>query len=880
MRHTGLSVLALFLLVSTTAAQETAGGIRGRLVSPVTGAVVNATVTATSPDLLGERRVSSGPDGVFQFALLPPGTYTLRVRAIGHRPLVIDSVAVRLGRFTGLGELALEPAAVQLGEITITAPAATLDPVRTTVGATLTAEDYAVLPAERDYKSAIAILPHVNTSYNCDPVNVGGSTGLENMYFVDGVNVTSELDATTGISLPYNFVRAVEVKAGGYEAQYGKALGAVVNALTYSGTNELETAVFGFFTGAALTAEPKALPELKETGAVSYDVGARVSGPVARDRLWFSAAYNPRIDRVDKEVTGLGIYTDRRTAHLFAGKLTWQASPALNLALSVFGDPTTHHVVDMPDYIASLTPLNADPLLRLRSSGGVAGALRGTATPTPWLLLEGSVGYSRTKASDVPNLDTTRSTPHFVDYVAATVSGYGNFSNVTQGRTTGVLRGTAGVGRHTVVVGAEYEDARVTSQTGGSGVERQDSAVYYTYWELSAPGTYHNRLPTAYLQDTWRVTDRLTVNAGLRWSTQTLTGASGGTAQTFPGEWQPRLGLNWQLGRSGMHRVFGSYGRFYQQIPLNLGRLWYVDYYALYSWYSEDPRQGSVTPYQVYDGSTYEADWAKSIPDLEVENFDEFTAGYEGLFGATRLTVRGIRRDLRSSFQWGINPGSEAFWVLGTPGKGDFAFLPPPKRNYTALELSATGGWQRLQYRASYVLSRSWGNHSGLFWSDGGIANPGGDFTFFSPDQAINSEGLLPNDRTHVVKLVASYRTKVGFTPGVFFTWMSGTPINDFGPATFWWSFISPRGTAGRTPAIWDLNVRLAYDTPWPRVARTRVIMDFLHLGNPRETVLVDQRHYYAEDANGNPTNVNSNYLAPTAYQPPMTARLGLEISF
>ena len=56
--------------------------------------------------------------------------------------------------------------------------------------------------------------------------------------------------------------------------------------------------------------------------------------------------------------------------------------------------------------------------------------------------------------------------------------------------------------------------------------------------------------------------------------------------------------------------------------------------------------------------------------------------------------------------------------LMLTPGKGDFAFLPPPKRTYSAMELSATGGWKQLQYRASYVLSRSWGNYTGLFTSD------------------------------------------------------------------------------------------------------------------------------------------------------------------
>ena len=761
----------------------------------------------------------------------------------------------------------------------MTAPAVTLDPVRTTVGATLTAEDYAVLPAERDYKSAIAILPHVNTSYLGDPVNVGGSTGLENMYFVDGVNVTSELNAITGISLPYNFVRAVEVKAGGYEAQYGKALGAVVNAVTYSGTNAFETSVFGFFTNGALTAEPRALPGLRETGAVSYDVGGRVSGPVMRDRLWFSAAYNPRVDQVDKEISGLGLHTDRRTAHLFAGKLTWQTAPTTSVELSLFGDPTTHHLVEPPPGGASLTPLAPDPYLRLENSGGVAGTLRATATLTGWLLLEGSASYSSTKAGTVPDVDTAQSGPWFADFVASTVSGNSTFGAVTQGRTAGTLRATASLGRHTVVAGVEYEDARLSSAVRNEYLQRRDSALWVSVMEQAAPGTFHNRLPTAYLQDAWRLTHHLTVSAGLRWSAQILTGASGGTAQKFPDEWQPRLGFNWQIGGRGTHRVFGSYGRFYQQIPLNLSRLWYVDYLFVASIYPGDPRQGGVIADQVYDGSTYEADWARSIPDIDVENFDEFTAGYEGVLGAaTRITVRGLRRDLRSSFQWGLDPSSEAFWVLGTPGKGDFAYLPPPKREYTALELSLDGTWHGLQYRASYVLSRTWGNYSGLFYSDAGVANPGGVGTFSNPAQAVNSEGLLANDRPHVVKLVASYRTGFGLTPGVFFSWMSGTPINEFGGQPIGGpSFLSPRGTVGRTLALWDLNLRLAYDPPW---ARARVVLDLLHLGNPRETVRVDQQHYFAEDENGNPTNPNAAYLSPIACQPPMTARLGLEISF
>jgi hypothetical protein len=76
---------------------------------------------------------------------------------------------------------------------------------------------------------------------------------------------------------------------------------------------------------------------------------------------------------------------------------------------------------------------------------------------------------------------------------------------------------------------------------------------------------------------------------------------------------------------------------------------------------------------------------------------------------------------------------------------------------------------------------------------------------------------------------------------------------------------------------VCDLNLRLAYEPSW---GRARLVLDFLQLGNPRETVAVDQPHYFAEDENGNPTNRNAACLSPIAYQPPMAARLGLEISF
>jgi hypothetical protein len=702
------------------------------------------------------------------------------------------------------------------------------------------------------------------------------------MYFIDGVNVTSTRRATTGTSLPYNFVRAVEVKAGGYEAQYGKGLGAVVNAVTYSGTNDAEANLFGFITHSALAANPRATPGLEERSSVSYDVGGRVSGPIVRDRLWYSAAYNPRVDRIEKEIPGHGLFTDRRTAHVFAGKLTWGATSRTNVELSVFGDPTVQHEVQIPfGTPTGAVVLNPDPYLTRRETGGAIGSLR-ASTVLGRIGLTGTLAHSSGHGSWLPETQIGATESRYVDYVTSAIGG-GIFyeEHVREARTAASLEGNISLGRHTLAVGGEYEDGQVSLtnfRPGIGGISREDTSVYVAVYEY-VDGTFHNYVPSAYLQDAWRIDDRLTLNAGVRWSSQRFTGASGRTAQRLSDEWQPRLGFSWQLGSSGAQRLFGSYGRFYQQEPLNVPSIWFVDFIFTQTTYSADPRQPGAPVIGSFDGTTYEEDWGGQ-EGLAAEHFDEFTLGYERLLGATtRLTIRGVHRTLSSSWQFGVDPSNPAFWVLGTPGQGDFAFLPPPKRDYTALEVGLEGDRPRLAYRVSYVLSRTWGNYTGLFGSDAGFVpgNPGGNLHFFAPDQAKNSTGLLPNDRPHVIKGTGVYRAGMGLSIGAFATWQSGTPLNDFAPGIAGPNtpvFLVERGSVGRTPAIWDLNLRFRYDPAWLRDPRGGLLLDLLHLGNPREAVRLDEHHLLP------PGVENPAYLQPVAFQPPMTARLGLEVSF
>jgi len=875
-----VGVIILAAAVAPVAAQDITGAVQGTVLSPEGKPEPEVRITVSGPHLQGSRETTTNRDGFFQLLLLPPGRYTLNAARQGLQPLQVREIVVQLGRTTAVGPLTLATQPIELKPVEAVVQRFLLDPVHTTAGGVLDAKDYDALPVERDYKALIAILPQVNDSHRGDPLNVAGSTGLENQYYIDGVNVTDTRSADRATSLPYDFVRQVDVKTGGYEAQYGRALGALVNAITYSGTNDLEGNVFGFTQPGALAADPRVAPSVTEGASVVYDYGARVSGPVLRDRLWYSAALNPGVDQVEKEITGFGNYTDKTSILRFAGKLTWRASAATNVELSVLGDPTDQDAVNAP-LSGVTTVLNPDPLLGRIQSGGVTTSLRATVAPSRSFLLQATAARLLSRNLEDPATAFGQSEQLVWDYVEGTTSGgYGHWNHDDRNRTSLTLHGTLLRGPHTIAGGVDYEDAEVVSSAYGDWIERLDVAAYLRHVEYYS-GTAHNRSPAAFLQDSWRLGDRWTLNAGLRWSAQYLVGASGNTDQSITDEWQPRVGFSWQPGAIGAQRVFGSYGRYYQTLPANIPVLWFTDYHADWSYYSVDPRQPGATPDSAFDYTGLESD-APRVNDLHAENFDEFTVGYERLLGAqTRLTVRGMRRDLRSSYQWGIGASSSP--VLGTPGQGTFDFLPAPKREYTALEISADGTWRKIRYRTSYVLSRSWGNYPGLFDSDLSYANPGSVTTFSTPNQAVNSTGYLPNDHTHVFKLSAASTTEFGLAAGAFLTFESGSPINEFAGSqfgTFYPSFLVQRGTGGRTPALWNLDLRLAYEVMRTRTPHLRVQLDVLHVGNPRGTTQVDELHYAAVDDNGNPTTPNANYRQPIAYQPPMAGRIGMQVGF
>jgi outer membrane receptor for ferrienterochelin and colicin len=154
-------------------------------------------------------------------------------------------------------QLTMELGGVQ-ETIQVTRTPTVIDSTSTTIGSNLDSATLSRLPVGRRFSDTLHLAPGVSSGGTIGSANpsVSGSSGLENQYVVDGVNITnggydalgsySIIFGSLGNGTPYDFMQEVQVKTGGYEAEYGQATGGVINVVTKSGSNDLRGSAFGY----------------------------------------------------------------------------------------------------------------------------------------------------------------------------------------------------------------------------------------------------------------------------------------------------------------------------------------------------------------------------------------------------------------------------------------------------------------------------------------------------------------------------------------------------------------------------------------------------------------------------------------------------------
>ena len=412
-----LAIGILLLFTSTLPAQQVTGNLAGRVLDPEGQPLARVQVTVTGANLQGIREAKTDERGFFRFFSLPTGACDVKVHHEAFMDVTLKSVGVRLGATTSLGEIRLQQKVVEAHEIVVTAERPLIDLTSTTTGSNLVLDTIKNLPVARDYRSVMAILPGANQSYYGDEVNVSGATGSENSYFIDGIDVSDPYMRFRNTSLPYNFIKEVEVKTGGYEAEYRSSLGGLVNAVTYSGGNEFSGQLFGFFTNSNFS-QSAIHSELEPSKGkfAQYDFGFSLGGPIVRDKLWFYGAFNPTVERENILIPGLGYYEDTLTRDIFAAKLTWQPSPKANFVLTALGDPTQHDAVDTWAIVQALNP---DPLLTKYTQGGYNFLASGNYQFSDRFFLESSVSYIDRRDRVDPATVRGNQEIFFIDYTGA-----------------------------------------------------------------------------------------------------------------------------------------------------------------------------------------------------------------------------------------------------------------------------------------------------------------------------------------------------------------------------------------------------------------------------------------------------------------------------
>lgn len=887
MRNRVVLITGFYLLaLSSLSAQDIAGNLEGWVLDSEGRPVEAARLLISGPDLQGPREAMTGAAGHFLVLALPAGACSIRIQHPEYQEASVRDVIIRLGRTTSLGEIRLSAKVQDMREVVVSAERPLLDPLSTSGSSNLEIGVAETLPVKRDYRSLTLLFPQATEMYANEDANFAGATGLENRYFIDGIETTDPFRGVSGTRLPYNFVKEIEVRTGGYEAEYRSSLGGIVNIVTSSGGNAFSGQAFGYFTDHRFSSAPRMGAYEPPAGDFSqYDFGISLSGPLVRDRLWYFAAYNPTVEREQVNLPDQGDFLDKSTTHIFAGKLTWQASPKTNIVFVAVGDPTSRDGVG--DTWGQAGPyahfLNPDPYLERIRRGGVNLALKATHMAGERFFLESSFSWITRREQNLPATERGRDERSFVDLETNTVSGgSGGWMDDLSTQATFSLKGTWLLDRHTIKGGLEYRYNALDNDWTWSFLFRY-SDDYFEDFFAHSEGALRARIPSLYIQDSWAVTRRLRLNYGLRWDGQDLVATDGRVSQRISDQFQPRFGVLYQPGELGTQRIVASFGRFYEDLMLYGMTFYGTD---IGSWgftsYDHDPRvdpsggESLILPNQILP----------RVDGLKGQHYDEMTLGYDRRLGKTfRLGARGIYRTLRQAIEDGIDPDTGAgFW--GNPGRGALRAFPKARREYAALELTLESfGGRRFDFFTSYVLSRNYGNYTGL--SDGGYAlpNAGSQFDNWTDENfAKYGTGLLGNDRTHVFKFSGSYRWPMGLTVGTFMLWESGTPLSEWGGSSTAILIVPIRqlGSAGRTPAILDLNVRFTYALSHLMKSRwaPKIFLDVFHLGSRGKPVDFDQLHYYRADESGAQLDPNPNYGVATRYFPPMSARMGFEIAF
>lgn len=737
----------LFIMSMAAQAQQTVGSINGR-------ANKGDVVSVESKSIGVSRQVRLEAEGSFQISQLPPGTYTVtRTRANGTKEVTEVSVA------SGEGATATF-AATQVVQV-VGSAIRRIDARSTEAATTLSKAEIDRIPVTRDVTAITLLAPGAvfgdarigqSTSRNGNVPSLGGASPAENAYYVNGFNVTNILNGVAFNQVPFEGIAEVQVKTGGYGAEFGRSLGGVVNVTTKRGTNEWKGGVSASYAPQSLrgssvyakrnttTLDWELLDRPGGTDDLKYNIYG--GGPVIKDKLFLFGLIQG--SKLTQEAFGPNSQTKlTNNTPQYLLKADWNVTDNNFFELTAFSDKTK----DKTDLWNSPTPYDTPKGTYVGpssvSSGGENVIAKWTSIINQDLSVSamfGSGKYSRSETAANSNC------PYFIDqstgiarrgagacYVTA------NIPEPTNGDSRKAFRLDAEwtLGKHKLKAGLDQETIKVSdgSQRSG-GIEYRlftrtagqilnpnytipvgtPSAVYVRSRIFKNGGAFDTINSAWYVEDAIDVVPNVVATVGLRNESFNNKNANGVDFINIKNTWAPRIGAAWDVNGNASLKVYGNAGRYYIPVMANTNVRLSGAETDIQAWYpyagTVDAATGTpnlVNPNAPLGGvqtvSNGKTPNPLSVVDPKIKPLfqDEFILGFEkALADRWTLAVKATYRSLKNGMDDICNDEGPAAWAAAngyTAGQAanigaaiGHCFLYNPGKDLTAnIDLDGTG---------------------------------------------------------------------------------------------------------------------------------------------------------------------------------------------
>jgi len=606
-------ILALLLVCTTAnyaAAQQTTGNIQGRVTDAQGAAVPGATVTGKNSATGFVRSEVSDAEGAYRLTGLPVGTYDITAELQGFTKFERKQVIVSVGQSVPI-DVTLNVAGVQEA-VTVTGESPMIETTASSVGGVVDVARLENLPLNgRQFANAAVAIPGVGLGYHSDPTKstqyspqIAGGNGRNVNYQIDGGDNNDDTVGGLLQLFPLEAIQEFNFITSRYKAEYGRSNGGVMNIITKSGTNDLKGSWFTLFRDAALNSitESEKRAEVEKQDYRRWQYGGSAGGPIVQNRVHYFGAFERTQQDTFQVVDTLGLFPDLDGIYatpyrenLITGKLTAQVTPAQFLSVR-YGRNTNSQ------------PYGADPLIPPSGWGASENKFNSINVNHNFVLGGSRLNEFIFQYADFANAISANSLDPLITFANNVSIGQNvNTPQQTQQKKyqfrndfSWTVPGMGGLG-HDFKTGVNFiRQPRlfITFNTGTG-----DYAYTLGGNDLNAPVTtvslqggaaeanIPNRQLGLYIQDDWRLSDRLTLNLGFRydylhgWAIDQSKNPNfvilqaAALAGRFEGQkafrefgldskedannWQGRAGVAWDVRGDGMDLVRAGYGRYY-----------------------------------------------------------------------------------------------------------------------------------------------------------------------------------------------------------------------------------------------------------------------------------------------------------------------------